>query len=258
MGNNHYYLQGEVMALVFQHGLGANHAQIATLLKPLKNVRLLTSDVPGHGQCPLDSTMEPSFNAYTDEIIRIMDLAGIYKAVIGGLSMGSGIAVNMACRYPKRVAGLILHRPAWELSPRPQNLAILLKVAQYVDNMDEGKSSFMQLPEFQSIQASLPKAAGSLLGMFERDQQAHTARVLTKMVEDKPCPTNTTPMITFPALVIGNDDDPLHPWEMAEAWHKILPNSHLKKVTSRYRNDQAHQDQVVAAIQQFMNTIRIN
>ncbi len=123
---------------------------------------------------------------------------------------------------------------------------------------DQGKTAFMKLPEFQSIRSELPEAADSLLGMFDRDQQDHTAIVLTKMVEDQPCPTDNAPMITFPALVIGNDDDPLHPWEMAEAWHRMLPNSQLKKVTSRYTNDKVHQREVVAAIQQFMNTIIIN
>ncbi len=251
-----YFLRGSGKPLVFQHGLGASNAQIQELLTELKGVRLLSADVPGHGNHPLDRSATPSFDIYTDEIIRIMDLAGIYRAVVGGLSMGSGIAVNMACRYPERVAGLILLRPAWHLSAIPENLRILLDVADHVEN--GGRKAFEENATFRQIQNEIPAAAESILGMFDRDQPDSTSVILRAMVRDQPCPAKTPPLITLPALVIGNGDDPLHPWAMAEAWHRLLPNSQLVRVPSRYLDRSAHKEKVNHAIQDFMNYLTIN
>lgn len=257
VNSNQYFIRGTGKPLVFQHGLGASQSQIKSLLTDLGNIKLLTMDTPGHGVFPYDESNTPSFQSYTDEVIRVMDITGIYKTVAGGLSMGSGIAVNMAMRYPKRVAGLILLRPAWHYSAYPENLRILLKVADYLDNTT-GQTGFESLPEFALIREKIPKAAASILGMFNREQQVYTSPLLRAMVGDQPCLTETPPGIDLPALIIGNDDDPLHPWEMAEKWHQTLPNSGLIKVPSRYTDPDGHRIKVINAIQEFMNDITIN
>ena len=250
-----YTILGSGKPLVFQHGLGANAQQIISLLDELQGVRLLTMDMPGHGHNKLDPSRPPSFNSYTDELIRIMDKAGIDRAAAGGLSMGSGIALNMAWRYPERVAGLILLRPAWHLSSHPKNLEVLLEVARLLNKGEDEKLS--AIPRVATMRREIPAAADSIMGLLNREQKEDTPEVLQRMVADKPLPGEPTD-IMFPALVIGNDDDPLHPWEMAEAWHKLLPNSKLLKVPSRYTNPTGHKAEVTHAIQDFMNTITFN
>jgi pimeloyl-ACP methyl ester carboxylesterase len=182
-----------------------------------------------------------------------MDLVNIDKAVAGGLSMGSGNAVNMACRYPERVSGLILLRPAWFLSPAPENLRILLELATYLENGE--KSLFKSSPNLKAIRNKVPEAADSILGLFDRDHPDATASLLRNMVNDKPCPPDTSALLNFPTLIIGNDHDPIHPWSMAEAWHKHLPQSILIKVSPRYSDRDAHQQEVNRAIQDFMNNL---
>lgn len=248
--------QGTGKPLVFQHGLGASRLQIQSLLNDLTDVRLLTTDMPGHGTCELDPGLPPSFASYAEEVLRMMDRAGIYRAVAGGLSMGSGIALHLACSHPERLAGLILLRPAWLLETRPENLRILLDVAGHLENGQQ--KDFEKLPAFQDIQKISPEAAASLLGMFTREQPDNTSSLLRAMVEDQPCPFGDPPLITLPVLVIGNDHDPLHPWEMAESWHKLLPNSRLIRVAPRYLEPETHQREVIQAIREFMNQIIIN
>jgi pimeloyl-ACP methyl ester carboxylesterase len=251
-----YSLRGSGKPLVFQHGLGASRLQIEELLTSLSGIQLLTADVPGHGSHILQKSFTPSFDRYTDEMIRIMDLAGIDKAVAGGLSMGAGIAANLACRYPQRVAGLILLRPAWYLSSTPDNLQILLDVAAHIESREI--SLFESSPKLKAIREKVPEAADSILGMFEREQPDATATLLRNMVNDKPCPSDISPLHKLPTLIIGNDQDPLHPWSMAEAWHELLPQSTLVKVSSRYSDRHAHQQEVNRAIRDFMNNLTIN
>ncbi len=251
----YYSLQGSGKPLVFQHGLGANHTQVTGLLSGLNGIQLLASDSRGHGKTPYDPGRQSSFSSFTNDVVRLIDKLQWDKAIVGGISMGSGIALNMALRYPDRVAALILLRPAWLCGSIPENLRILLDVAAFADKSQEIEG-FKNLPEFRKIAAEVPNAAASVLGMFDRDQQIHTSEILKSMVGDHPCVQDPSD-ITVPALIIGNEDDPLHPWEMAQTWHKILPKSQLLKVTSRYLDAEKHQNQVTEGIQNFINEITV-
>ena len=135
---------GEGVPLVFQHGLTANANQITKLLTPVVGVRVLTIDCPGHGLSILPEGYEPSFDRYADEVLRNLDRHNIDNAVFGGLSMGSGIAMNIAIRYPERVMGLVLLRPAWLDQSKPKNLDILIEALPYL-NRAGGQEEFEKL-----------------------------------------------------------------------------------------------------------------
>ena len=44
----------------------------------------------------------------------------------------------------------------------------------------------------------------------------------------------------MPALVIGNQRDPIHPSKIAEAWAQALPNARLVEVPPRYEDPVGH------------------
>jgi len=108
---------------VFQHGLGGDVSQPADIFPPPSGIRLLSLDCRGHGGTrPLGPAGKLSFSSFADDLAALMDHLGLQRAVVGGISMGAGVALNLASRYPKRVVGLVLSRPAWLDSPRPKNL----------------------------------------------------------------------------------------------------------------------------------------
>jgi pimeloyl-ACP methyl ester carboxylesterase len=242
--------QGQGLPLVFQHGLTANLKQAVTLLQDMNDIQLLSIDCPGHGESRLSPGYQPSFINYADELIRFLDRQGVQKAVFGGISMGSGISVNIALRYPERVSGLVLVRPAWLDRPNPENLLVLLPAAELMGRPD-GKQEFSKLPEFLKIEP--PAAAQSVLGVFSPDQQADLSRVIRAMVGDRPFEDiEQLKQIDVPTLIIGNDDDPLHPYAMAEKIQQSIPGSVLRQVTSRYIADPLHTTQVRSSIQEFI------
>jgi pimeloyl-ACP methyl ester carboxylesterase len=168
--------------------------------------------------------------------------------------MGAGIATNCALRYPDHVEALVLVRPAWMFDSDPSNLLPLLDAAMFC-NEKGGVDLFSASQEIQKIRDSVPGAYDSLLGLFQRDQPEHTADVLQHMVGDFPVDPNGR--ISKPTLIIGNDDDPLHPWEMAEAWHQHIKGSKLVKVPSRYMDGEAHRESVRLEITQFIDTLNL-
>ena len=250
-----YTTTGEGDAFVFQHGLGAQLEQAQGLFGAIHGFRLISMDCPGHGKTPAEGHPLPSFHVYADLLLGLLDKLGVNQAIFGGISMGSGISLNIALRYPEKVRALVLVRPAWLDMGCPANLEILLDAARYVDTPD-GQARFESLPEFQQMKESLPNAARSVLGQFSREQGEDTPIILNRMVRDRPFDKlDELKRLSVPCLIIGNDDDPLHPWEMAEAIHQCLPGSQLEKVTSRYTDDAAHRKEVRQLVVDFVNNI---
>ena len=122
--------------------------------------------------------------------------------------MGAGIALNMAIRYPEKVEGLVLVRPAWLDSRKPENLAILIEAAQHIGR-ENGEQLFRQREDFQAIQSFVPNAAKSVLGVFAETQRPEISKVLECMVND--CPFDSfkeLKNIDQPCLIIGNEEGP--------------------------------------------------
>ena len=251
--NSVYYTRGNGKPLIFLHGLGASISQVVKLLDGLSNTQLVSLDFPGHGKSAYPSSgIDPSFDFYTDELLRLMDHLSIEKADIGGISMGAGISLNFASRYPSRVKSLTLVRPAWLSESNPPNLKILITAAEYLPK-EFGRNHFERLEAFLKIKSKLPAAAMSILGLFAATQQKSLHKVLWHMVNDYPeINLEVINSQHIRTCIIANQNDPLHPYEMADELASLINNSKLNKVTSRYKNDQNHRTEVRAIIKNFL------
>lgn len=250
-----YEKQGQGLDLIFQHGLGAKKAQPQALLAGLRGVQITSMDCPGHGAAPLSESLVPSFDYYTDRVKELMDHLEISRAIFGGISMGAGISTNMALRYPERVAALVLVRPAWLDMGNPDNLLILQEAAQLI-GQPGGWAQFEQHPDFQEIRQQLPKAALSIAGVFDPTQRKELPLVLQSMVADCPFESMTDlKAIDVPVLLIANEDDPLHPFAMAEQIHQSIGQSQLVKVVSRYLDNKGHRESVLKTVTKFIKEL---
>lgn len=75
-----------------------------------ERVTLFTPDLRGFGRGPAlgDPSPEPDLGLLADDVIALLDTAGVSSAIVGGVSMGGYIALALLARYPDRVAGLVL------------------------------------------------------------------------------------------------------------------------------------------------------
>lgn len=250
-----YKISGEGFPFFFQHGLGSNLAQTQSLLGGQEKVQLISMDCPGHGDTPLRLGNLPSFDFYADEVIRLMTHLKIEKAIFGGISMGAGISMNIALRYPEKVAALVLVRPAWLDKGNPENLMILKSAAKFIGKRD-ARAKFEKNKTYQHIKGHLRTAATSIMGVFGQAQQTAISMVLKSMVSDAPFKNmDDLKQITQPCLVIGNDDDPLHPYEMTKIIHEHIKGSQLQKVTSRYISNRPHKTEVNQFVKEFISKV---
>lgn len=248
----HYQTSGAGIPFVFQHGLGGNLEQAQNLLAGLENVRLISMDCRGHGKTPFDPAFPPSFNQYADDLVGLLDHLGIGQAIAGGISMGAGIALNLAVRYPHRVLALVLVRPAWLDRPDPPNLMILSDLADFA-GLPAGWERFQSTPAFLDLQKELPNAAQSVLGQFSREQGEYTPAVLKQMVQDAPVSDlNLLESVRQPCLILAGEQDPLHPLEFGRTLNSRLPQSRLERVDSRYLDEAVHAGQVRKYVTEFI------
>ena len=96
--------------LVLLHGGGPDNSAISwyRAMEPLSADRMVWAfDLPGFGGSigipPVGGPVE-----LAKVVLGAMDGAGLARAVVGGVSMGGDVALNVALMAPARVAGLIL------------------------------------------------------------------------------------------------------------------------------------------------------
>jgi pimeloyl-ACP methyl ester carboxylesterase len=90
--------------VVFIHGAGGTHQHWLYQVRDLSPSPTYAVDLPGHGRS--EGIGRDSVSAYGDWIVAFLTAAGLQQAMLVGHSMGGGIAMDVALRYPERVAGL--------------------------------------------------------------------------------------------------------------------------------------------------------
>ncbi len=105
----HYALNGVVggKPLVLIHSLGTDLRLWDSMIPRLSNYRVLRMDLRGHGLSDI-SNASYSIHDLTSDILALLDLLQIGRAVVVGISVGGLAAMDFAIRHPDRVASLVL------------------------------------------------------------------------------------------------------------------------------------------------------
>jgi len=91
------------------HGFGGDKETwllMAALVPRARGVALI--DLPGHGASADVPEHAATIRHHAEAALRVLDRAGIDRAIVCGNSMGGGVALRLAASHPDRVAGLVL------------------------------------------------------------------------------------------------------------------------------------------------------
>jgi pimeloyl-ACP methyl ester carboxylesterase len=207
---------------------------------------------------PLGNKRLLRFDSFSDDVIDLLDHLGLSKVVIGGISMGAGVALNFAQRYPDRALGLTLSRPSWLTEPAPPNLIVLVKIASLIraHGVRQGKELFAASPEYQSALRSSAASAVSLMTQFEREGAAERVDILESLPKDVPTRDAAAwGQISCATLVLGCRNDLLHPFEYAEILARKIPGAHFSEITSKGTSAERHVEDVRREIAAFIESI---
>jgi pimeloyl-ACP methyl ester carboxylesterase len=253
----HYRDEGQGLPMVFQHGLGGDLSQPFAVYRPTPGIRRLAFDFRAHGQTrPLGEPERLAISTLADDLVAFLDHLGIDRAVVGGISLGSAVAVNVALRSPHRVMGLVLSRPAWLGGPVTRNVRLYATIARLIRDLGPkaGLERFLTTPEFQEMDRESPDCARSLIGQFEQPRAEECVARLERLSIDSPCHRGRYAEIGAPTLILGNRQDPIHPWPLAEKLAELIQGAVLRELTPKSVSPDAHASDVQRSIDEFLTT----
>src|SRR5690606_12409753 len=96
--------------------------------------RVVLLDLLGHGRSDKPTrASEYRIDAYTDQVMALLDHLGVDEAVLAGMSLGANVSLFAASRHPDRVRGLVLEMPVleWAVPSAAMTFVPLLVLMHY-------------------------------------------------------------------------------------------------------------------------------
>ncbi len=256
----HYEVSGSGPDLLFMHGLTADRRQTLDFLDRIDGFRVIAIDMPGHGDSPLNDALplenQIGFRAYAEAASAVLKHLGVNRFIAGGISMGAGLSLRLAIDRPHQVCALLLVRPAWVDQPGRPHLGVIEDIGVWL--MDGGTNLAEARLEDNEVYAEAlaanPAAAASIKEAIHRPQALEAAAVLPALVADQPfSQMSALKKISQPALVIGNNADPLHPVRIARELAGGITNAEYFHAPPKYLEGAAHKSAVTAKITEFLS-----
>jgi len=241
----------------FQHGLCGAVAQPAEVTPELNHLRLLTLECRGHGRSEAGDFTKFSIKQFADDVAEVISELG-RPVILGGISMGAAISLRLAIKRPELIRALVLARPAWVTDYAPDNMKPNAFVGELLSKMNskEAEQHFLNSAIAQRLEAEAPDNLHSLKGFFHRAPQHVTAALLSCISVDGPGVDRTqVEKITFPTLMIGHEDDFIHPLSYAKDLAKLIPHSEFVLITSKVRDKMRYVSDFQNALSQFLKKV---
>ncbi|MFN8571447.1 MAG: alpha/beta fold hydrolase [Gemmatimonadaceae bacterium] len=220
---------GTGVPVVFVHGFPLNRSLWAPQAHGLVDrARCIAPDLRGFGE----STVTPpySMDQYADDVVSLMDVLRLDRAVIVGLSMGGYVAMAMWRRHKARVRALALvDTRAGADSPegrgKRDDMIALAKergsaaVADAMIGSMVGEGTKSRAPEVvESVHSMLSSAPvdgviGALGALKQRPDSAATLAT-----------------VDVPTLIVVGDEDALTPVAESQAMHQMIRGSSLETI----------------------------
>lgn len=199
--------------VLWQHGLGATSAQPAEVFPPDAPRQRITLICRGHAGSELGDPARLSIAQFAEDALALLDHLGIERATLGGISLGTALALRLAVLHPERATALVLARPVWVDEAAPATMQTYVELARLLASHGAvGRALFQSGASDRALSVVSPDNAGSLVSFFARPEPATTIALLSRIPLEGPGVTLTQiKALTLPTLVLVIKDDHVHP-----------------------------------------------
>jgi 3-oxoadipate enol-lactonase len=240
--------QGGGRAIVLLHGGGGDHRACLAVVAPFSaRHRVVVPDLRGSGRSWCADRL--TWDRLAEDVRALMDHVGAGRAVVGGISMGTGVALRFAHRFPERTAGLVALAPVYrgeELGLTEYQAATFASLGPVLARAPEqGIQAFRPLyQKSPAMEAYFDGMIGSLdLASFIATNQfmASGAQPFASVRD--------LASIAVPALLVRGND-PMHPPEISD-----LYAARIRRCTtvdlSNETDEESRNAAIAAAIEDF-------
>ena len=229
----HFRDQGlatDSLPIVLIHGTGASLHTWESWVNELKNKhRIITLDLPAYGLTGPNKTGDYSQDFYVNFMENFLLKLNIKRCVLGGNSLGGSITWAFALEHPERVGKMILvDAGGYPMVSKSVPIAFQIARMPIVGNL------FKYILPYAVIEKSLqnvyvhddritPELIERYYDLASRtgNRKAFLDRMKSSIKNDNYLKIKT---LTMPTLIIWGKEDGLIPLNVAEKFHKDLPN----------------------------------
>ena len=230
----HYEVWGEGKPVILVHGgqcrLESWRDMVPTLAKELK---VYAYDVRGHGQPERPPEVLLYQELWAEDLHDFMTSLGIESAALADWSMGGGIALTFAVRYPEMASHIVLFGAASPLVPvtdrsgfdkrRSMSEAGASGEQIVVETFDFSKKSFSEYSVKQNPEA-MKKLREDLALYYDKPYKEILERAQAPRAEIGP----KLGGIQCPTLILVGDSDSWTPVAMSESLNTAISKSYMK------------------------------
>lgn len=220
--------EGEPVSVV-AHGLSQSRQELSILAPFVPGTKVLF-DFRGHGESDRPPPGSYSMDHFAGDIDAV---AGAYDAsILIGASLGGGAGLRLLTRDPARFERLVILLPA-RLEADAASRAVRMRLLRVADTferfpLEEATRRILEAEEaegaFNSL-GSAPETRKAALLRMNRDGIPHAIR---ETIDDPPLrDPGLIRRVTAPALIVGQEGDPVHSAEVAQELAGALPNAEL-------------------------------
>ncbi len=213
--------EGHGPVVIMLHGGGGDHRACLPIVAPLSaRCRVIAPDLRSSGRSRCADAL--TWDRLADDVRALMDHVGAERAVVGGISMGTGAALRFARRFPERSAGLVMVWPVYrgeELGFTEYQAATFASLVPILARAaDEGVEAFR--PLYQKAPA-MEAHFDSMIGSLDLPSFLAANRFMAAGVQPFASLAELESVAVPTLLVPGND--PMHAPEIADLYAARIP-----------------------------------
>lgn len=188
--------------------------------------RVVTADLRGYGASPSEDT-KTGLDVFANDLVELADHLGIASFVLGGLSMGGQIVMQLVADHPERVTALLLADTFAGLDT-PEAKQARYDTADRITAEGMERYAHELLPKMISAQtrATRPEVEAHVLTMMRNAPKEGAAAALRGRAE-RPDYTEGLAKINIPTLVVVGSADEFTPVDDARLIHQRIKGSTL-------------------------------
>ena len=253
------YLDNEAFGkevLLFIHGFHGNKDNwndIASYLS--SSFRLIAIDLPSQGDNPPIVARDFSLNAQSHMLASIIKALKLKPFVLIGHSMGGGIALNYALKYPHKLKALILIASSGDLS-HPSLLQKRIERGEKNPLLDicTAKDYEELLAVSMSSVPYIPQSVYDYLAKKECKRKSLYQKIFEDILSDMQM-GEAPRSILLPTLIIWGKEDQVISYKDGLAFHEKIPKSNLLILKHSGHIPQLEEPEAVAQeIKRFLTT----
>ncbi len=220
---------GEI-PIIFIHGFPFDKSSWLPQIEFLKHThRVLAYDIRGFGKSTAGEE-NMSISIFADDLVELMDVLQINKAVACGLSMGGYILLNAVNRYPERFEAIILSDTQC-VADSPEGKEKRYKTidqinAEGLKNFAEGFVQNIFCPESLDAKKELVERIKDIILSTSPITITGTLSALAQ----RPEMCSTLNEILVPVLILCGEEDTITPMSKSEFLNHNIANSQLHTI----------------------------